>query len=453
MKTGDQRDEQPAAAVGPPQARREFLQRSAAAAAGTVAAGGAAADEGKRFRLAMVGTGQRGIYAWGAPVLQDYGDLAEFVGLCDVNPARAEVARELIGTRAPAFTDFERMVRETRPNTVIVTTIDGVHADYVCRAMELGCDVICEKPLCTEAAQARRIVETQRTTGRRLTVTLNARHAAAAVAVKELLLAGEIGEILQVNFDEFLDRRHGADYFRRWHAFSRNSGTLLCQKGSHHFDQLAWWIGSDPVEVMAYGRLAVYGRNGPFRHSHCRPCPVKERCEFHFDVTKDAAAMRLYVACEGEDGYLRDACVYREGIDVPDTTTVQVRHASGALVSYSLHAAAPYEGQFVVFNGTRGRIELREYDRQPWEVPASAEIRVTTAGGATRLIPVQAKGAGHGGADRGLRDAIFRPAAADPLGQRAGLREGLFSALVGIAGRTPIAEGRPIRIADLVRLG
>lgn len=450
MKTRDQPDERPAT-PRPPHARREFLQRSAVAAAGTVAAGGAAADEGRRSRLALVGTGHRGIHAWGAPLLRDYADRVEFVGLCDLNPARVEVAREMIGTRAPTFTDFERMVRETRPETVIVASIDATHAGYVCRAMHLGCDVICEKPLCTEAAQAQAIVDAQRATGRRLTVTLNARYGAAAMQLKELLLAGEIGEILQVNFDEFLDRRHGGDYFRRWHAFARNSGTLLCQKGVHQFDQLAWWLGSDPVEVMAYGRLAVYGRNGPFRHSHCRPCPFQERCQFHFDITQDATAMRLYVACEGEDGYLRDACVYREDIDVPDTTTVQIRHASGTLVCYSLHAAAPYEGRFVVFNGTRGRIELREYDRQPWEVPAPAEIRVTTAGGATRSIPVQARGAGHGGADTRLRDAIFRPGA-DPLGQRAGLREGLSSALVGIAGRTSIAEKRPIRIADLVRL-
>ena len=435
--------------------RREFLRQSAAAAAATSALAGtaSAADEkaGGRRRLAMVGTGHRGVLSWGAPVVKDYADLVEFVGLCDVNPERAELARELIGTRAAAYTDFEKMVRETRPNTVIVTTVDGVHADYVCKAMELGCDVICEKPLCTEAAQAQAIIDTQRRTGRTLAVTFNARYGAAAMQVKELLQAGEIGEILEVNFDEFLDRRHGADYFRRWHAFKQNSGTLLCHKASHHFDELNWWIGSEPVEVMAYGRLAVYGHNGPFRHSHCRPCPFKDRCQFHWDITKDEAAMRMYVACEDQDGYLRDGCVFRPGIDVPDTATAQIRYESGPLVCYSLNAAVPYEGQFIVFNGTRGRIELRDYHRQPWETPASAEIRVTTAGGATRLIPVQAKGEGHGGSDKRLRDAIFRPAAADPLGQRAGMREGLLSSLVGIAGYTSIAERRPVRIADLVR--
>jgi predicted dehydrogenase len=439
-----------------PRGRREFLRQAATAAAvtpalvATASATAADAQAGLR-RLAMVGTGSRGVLTWGAPVLKDYADLVEFVGLCDVNPERAELARELIGTRAPAYTDFDRMLRETRPNTVIVTTVDGVHADYVCRAMEFGCDVICEKPLCTEANQAQAIVDTQKRTGRTLTVTFNARYGSAAMQVKELLQAGTIGDILEVNYDEFLDRRHGADYFRRWHAFKQNSGTLLCHKASHHFDQLNWWIGSDPVEVMAYGRLAVYGHNGPFRHSHCRPCPFKDRCQFHWDVTKDEEAMRMYVACEDQDGYLRDGCVFRPGIDVPDTATAQIRYAAGPLVCYSLNAAVPYEGQFIVFNGTKGRIELRDFHRQPWEVSASAEIRVTTADGATRLIPVQAKGPGHGGSDKRLRDAIFRPAAADPLGQRAGMREGLMSSLVGIAGYTSIAERRPVRIADLVR--
>ena len=158
--------------------RRSFLKGvSAGAAAGAIglSAGIPSAFAASKLRLAMVGTGDRGTRMWGTPLAADYPDLLEFVGLCDVNPERAKVAQAAIGTKAPTFTDFDQMIKTTRPDSVIVTTIDGYHADYVCRAMELGCDVICEKPLCTRADQAQAIVDTQKKTGRKLTVTFNAR--------------------------------------------------------------------------------------------------------------------------------------------------------------------------------------------------------------------------------------------------------------------------------------
>lgn len=437
--------------------RRRFLTQAVVSAAALGAFGRAVrtparAAAGKR-RLAMVGTGSRGIGMWGTPLVKDYADLLEFVGLCDINPKRAKVAQELIGTTAPTFTDFAEMIRTTRPDTVIVTTVDGVHAPYVCQAMKMGCDVICEKPLCTQADQARAIRDTQRKTGRDLTVTFNVRHSNSAMKMKELLLAGEIGEIYQANYDEFLNRSHGTDYFRRWHAIQKNSGTLLCHKASHQFDELNWWIDADPVEVMAHGRLNVYGRNGPFRHAHCRGCAFKDKCAFHWDVTTSPRHMKLYVECEDCDGYFRDACVFRNSVDIPDTMTAQIRYANNVLVNYSLNAAAPYEGQFVVINGSKGRIELRNYGQQPWPVTANSELRLTKIDGTTTVIPISAAVGDHGGADKRIRDMIFRPPAADPLKQKAGMREGLMSSLVGIAGVTSIARQAPVRIPDLVNLG
>src|ERR687892_37623 len=52
------------------------------------------------------------------------------------------------GVQVPGFlaADFDRMIRETRPQVVIVTTVDATHDEYIVRALNLGCDVITEKP-------------------------------------------------------------------------------------------------------------------------------------------------------------------------------------------------------------------------------------------------------------------------------------------------------------------
>ena len=434
--------------------RRTFLKDATASAAafGALSLVGPLPSEAAapKLRLAMVGTGGRGIGMWGTPLMADYHDLLEFVGLCDINPERAQVAQTAIPTKAATFTDFDQMIKSTRPDVVIVTTVDGYHSEFVRRAMDLGCDVICEKPLCTRADHAQAIIDSQKRTGRQLTVTFNARHGGSSMKLKELLMAGEIGEVYEANYDEFLNRTHGADYFRRWHAFKQNSGTLFCHKASHHFDELNWWVNSDPLEVMAHGKLNIYGHSGPFRHANCRACVYKSDCGFYWDMTKEPWYMQLYVSCEDKDGYYRDGCVYRSGIDIYDTMTAQIKYASGALVSYSLNAAAPYEGQFIVFNGSKGRIELRNYDQQPWQVAHAAEIRLTRTSGATTVIPIPAETGEHGGADRRIRDMIFRPSGADPLNQKAGMRAGLMSSLIGVAAYTSIEQRSPVRISDLV---
>ncbi|HUU29143.1 MAG TPA: Gfo/Idh/MocA family oxidoreductase [archaeon] len=442
--------------------RREFLKNSSASAF-TLGAmmlsrplSALAAPADKKLRVALVGTGIRGSTTWGMNLKRDCRDLVEIVGLCDINPKRVEVARSWIKANIPTFTDFDQMIRTIKPESVIVTTVDAYHAYYVTRAMELGCNVLSEKPLCTEAEQAQAIIDTCKRTGRKLDVTFNARYEKSSMKLKEVLLAKEIGDIYSVYYDEFLDLDHGASYFRRWHGLKECSGTLLCHKSSHHFDELNWWIDADPVEVMAYGALNKYGKNGPFRHANCRLCVHKNKCELYYDITKDKSFMELYVGCESEDGYYRDGCLYRREINIYDTMSVQIKYSNKVQVTYTLNATVPYEGQFIVFNGSNGRIELRNYNSQPWEVPHSSELRLTRNFKDSVVIPLDVQADEffeHGGADRRIKDMLFRPDQQDPLGQRAGLRAGILSSGIGISAYTSIERKERMKIADLINLG
>ena len=152
------------------------------------------------------------------------------------------------------------MIAETKPDVVIVTTMDATHHQYICRAMELGCDAITEKPMTTDDAKARQIFDTIEKTGRSLRVTFNYRYAPLATTVRELIMEGTIGRPRHVDFSWVLDTRHGADYFRRWHREKDKSGGLLVHKSTHHFDLINWWIDSIPQTVYAQGDLHFYGR-------------------------------------------------------------------------------------------------------------------------------------------------------------------------------------------------
>ena len=90
------------------------------------------------------------------------------------------------------------MIKETKPDFVIVTTVDATHADYIVRALEAGCDVITEKPLTTTAEMCQRILDATKKTGRHLRVTFNYRYSPPRTQVKDILMSGEIGDVVHV---------------------------------------------------------------------------------------------------------------------------------------------------------------------------------------------------------------------------------------------------------------
>lgn len=431
--------------------RRKFIEGGSAAL--VCATTNLAAANQRKLRMAVVGTGSRGSFTWGREVVAGYSDVVELVGLCDHNRKRVAAAQKLIGTSAPTFTDFDRMVKATKPDTVTVTTVDGTHAKYIIRALELGCDVLSEKPLCTDEQQCQAILEAQKKTGKKVTVTFNARHGLKDKKVKELLLEKAIGDLVSVDFHEYLDTSHGADYFRRWHRMKAHSGTLLVHKASHHFDQANWWLNSTPVAVTAAGELKYYGRNNAFRGTNCRTCPHKQQCKFYWDVTKNERYVKLYVECESEDGYLRDGCVFDEKTDIYDTMSVLVKYENGVQLNYTANAFLPYEGQAISFNGTKGRIDYHEFSGGGFE---SDELRLTRSFGKSEVITdFGPKREGeHGGADASLHELIFRGLPKDdPLGLRADLRAGALASLIGIAAYRSIERGgQSVKLNDLVKL-
>lgn len=432
--------------------RRDFIQKSSLATAGLILGSSLKAEPLVKMKLAMVGTGSRGAGMWGQPVQKTYGDIVEFVGLCDINPGRVETVKAFMGVKCPTFTNFEQMMQETKPDTLIVTTVDATHHEFIIKGMEMGANIITEKPLTTDEKKCQAILEAEKRTGKRVTVTFNYRYSPHRQKMWELLRQGVIGELTSVDFHWYLDTRHGADYFRRWHRLKEKSGTLLVHKASHHFDLLNWWIDSDPETIFATGSLDFYGKNGKLRSTNCRACPYKTECPFYFDINKSQQMMGLYVANEKHDGYLRDGCVFKEDINIYDKMAATIRYANGVNVSYSLTTYSPYEGYRIAFNGTKGRMDAWIQEAGNYEVPKDDEIKVYSNFGKVESIKVP-QADGHGGGDERMKDKIFRTLAAeDTYRQSAGTRDGAMAILVGVAARNSIESGKPVKIGDLTEL-
>ena len=434
--------------------RRDFIKSAGAAAASILVSGGLplSAQPARKRLYAIVGTGHRATGMWGKDLAERYTNELEFVGLCDKNAKRAEAGRKLIGVNCPTFTNFDEMLDKSKPDLLMVTTMDSTHHQFITKALSKGIDVITEKPMVTEAVQCQAVLDAEKTYGRKITVAFNYRYAPKHEKIKEIIQSGEIGQVTSVDFSWYLDTSHGADYFRRWHRLKAGGGSLWVHKATHHFDLINWWLAADPVEVSAYGALNVYGRNGRFRHTNCRSCPHKDKCPFHWDMTKDARLMKLYAECEDVDGYYRDGCVFREDVDIYDTMSAVVRYSNGVTMSYSLNAAMPIEGYRLAFNGTKGRLEVRDYERQPWKVERDSTAFLTKNFGKHEEIEMPLMGGGHSGGDDRLRDVIFKGAKVSEHLKLPDSRAGAMSCLTGIAARTSIEQQRPVKISELVRI-
>ena len=386
---------------------------------------------GKKLRLAIVGTGGRGTSMWGYDLMKSYPDYIEFVGLCDKNEGRVETGKKIIGASCPTYTDFEKMMKETRPDVLIVTTMDSTHHHFIIRGMELGADIITEKPMTTDEKKIQAILDAEKRTGKNCRVTFNYRYSPHRAKIWELLRAGEIGDIT---------------------SLVECSGSLWVHKASHHFDLLNWWIDSDPESVYALGSLDHYGKNGTFRAENCRTCPHTSKCKFFFDITKKKNLMNLYVANEKYDGYLRDGCVFKNDVNIFDKMAATIRYKNGVQVAYSLTTYSPYEGYRIAFNGTKGRLEAWIQESRPTSDVNFDELVLFKNFGKREYIQIPFGTSGHGGGDALLKDQIFLPGIKDPYKQCASVRDGALACLVGIAARNSIATGQPVKIADLTSI-
>ncbi|GHH77174.1 dehydrogenase [Streptomyces sulfonofaciens] len=435
-------------------------------------------------RVAVVGTGHRAQTFTEGLARRPHLTVA---ALCDRNPVRIAHHRRLLAAAgepeptAWAAEDFERMLKAEDIEQVLVTTMDSTHDQYVVAALKAGCRVVTEKPMTMDAERCRRILRTLERTGGDLCVAFNYRFNPVHELVRRHLADGAIGEVLSVHFEWDLDVRHGADYFRRWHREKANSGGLTVHKSGHHFDLVNWWLGARPQQVFGYGGLGFYGREAGTRNGYRRAyerahgSPAAADDPFALHLADDPGLRSLYLDAESQDGCLRDRNVFGDGITIEDDMALVVRYATGATMSYHLHAYAPGEGYRVVFNGSGGRLEL-DVVESTWQPPRAradsargsvhGDTAAAQAGGAAVTVgplwrppyrvPVPAfDHAGHGGGDARMLDALFGPvgpAAEAPGIDPATAVDGALALATGLAANESFATGAPVDITDVVEI-
>jgi len=444
----------------------------------------------KQRRYAVAGTGARAaLYVDG--LLGVHARDGSIVAWCEPNPARAAFYdARLKAAGAPAVPTYgpdsvEQMIRAERVDSVIVTSPDHTHADVAARALDAGADVVLEKPVATSPEGCRQVASALDRATAGLSVTFNYRYAPRNAELRRIVAAGEIGTATAVHFEWMLDTVHGADYFRRWHRDKANSGGLLVQKASHHFDLVNWWLDDAPATVFARGGLKFYGDAASGREASAMPRPERgtpgepggptpdgARDPFLLDLRSDDTSRLLYLEGEQHDGYRRDQDVFSPGVTIEDTMSAMIGYRRGATLTYSLVAYAPWEGYRVSITGTKGRAELDVVERAASTIGPDGAVLTDAsvphglgAGSAARTVgqrltvqklwheardvAIPEGDGAHGGGESALLHDLFVGTREDPLGQRATWRDGLRAVAVGLAANRSMDSGMPVGIDEL----
>lgn len=172
---------------------------------------------------------------------------------CDRDEEKLKAVRtELPGL---AFTaDYEEMLKMPEVEIVAVYTPDSFHGEHIAAAFRAGKDVICTKPLINDMADARKVLDSARQTGKKLLVGQSTRFFEPFLRQRRAFERGEIGEL------EFADAHyiHRMDWFYEKSPWAATDTDWIFLGMSHPIDLLRWYLG--PVEeVQALGRRSALG--------------------------------------------------------------------------------------------------------------------------------------------------------------------------------------------------
>lgn len=398
------------------------------------------------MRIALVGASMR-IRAFVEALKSDYADSHQICGLMDIDEGKMLGFNEVVGLELPCYTDFDHMCDKVKPDLLLISTVDCFHRDYIVRALDRKISCIAEKPLCVNAEQCCDIIATQQRNPEVFAATShNARYHVAARAVKKLLDDGVIGQVNSVNYTEMLDREHGTSYFRRWNSIKAISGGLAIHKASHHFDKINWWLNSKAKTVSAYGGLRCFGAEAsPFRGHHCSTCPYFDQCAYAIDYEKEEIYHKLFFKHNHAGAYRPDRCVFSPEIDIEDFISAGIEYGNGVLVNYTLSAHCNYEGETIIFEGNKGRLEMIRRKRPEGEFSSVEIFRFGTT--KPEKIDLKLESGTHGGADKRLYRDLF---GGEKSGRLATLDDGIQAVLVGVAVNESIKTGQSIDVASLI---
>ncbi|MFC4598456.1 Gfo/Idh/MocA family protein [Cohnella hongkongensis] len=199
-----------------------------------------------RLRIGMIGTG--GIAEWHGRQLLELPEV-EIVAITDTSEASRGKFVGKFGLREAAqFADYRTMLEEAELDAVVICSPHTLHYEQATDALNKGLHALIEKPMTCSSAEAERLIETAKRSGKILQVSYQRHFQPEFLYIKEAIERGEIGKLTSVTASLYQEWRQGTPGTWRQNP-ALSGGGFLMDSGSHIIDVLLWTTGLTPVEV------------------------------------------------------------------------------------------------------------------------------------------------------------------------------------------------------------
>lgn len=408
----------------------------------------------KKFTVAIIGMGGRG-RAYTREMLK-HPDKYEVVAICDINETRINDAKNDFGIKEEQVLRHEDdFFSKKRADICVVSTQDQDHVRHAIKALELGYDVLCEKPISDSEEECRKLLKAQKKYGGKVFVCHVLRYAPAFVKLKELIDSKVIGDVVMIDHIEQVYYFHQAHSYVRGNWRRReDTSPMIIAKSCHDLDLLQWYIGSECDTISSIGDLRFFKKeNQPEGASdRCTDCKYVDTCAYSAvkgyikdrfwgtDLITNVRPVTNEAIYEGLKTSPYGRCVFACDNTVVDNQIVTMRFKNGVTANLRMTAFTRDGGRIIKVYGTYGEIDFDSHNE-------FIDVRVfgkdTVRYNTKELVE---HGYGHGGGDAGIIKGLY-DMLTGKMAELTTLAASIESHLMGFAAeKSRLAGGELIKI-------
>ncbi len=308
-------------------------------------------------------------------------ELLKIVGVADPNPVRRKIAMEKFGfSEDMCFECAEELAKKGKlADAIINGTMDEQHIETAIPLLECGYDMLLEKPFAVNEEEAVLLRDCAKKNNSKVMICHVLRYTPFYYGIKERIVKGEIGEIINIQTTEHVSYHHlSTSYVRgKWANSKKSHTTMLLAKCCHDIDIMMWMMSETrPTQIASFGgKFQFKPENAPKdAGTICmKDCPHVDTCVY--------STKRLYIdhpdrwafyvwdklehienptiedkiaLMKSDSPYAR--CIYKCDNDVVDHQSVLVNFESGATGTHNMVGGSSQSLRKIHIIGTKGEI-------------------------------------------------------------------------------------------------
>lgn len=375
----------------------------------------------RQLTAILIGAGNRG--GGYSKIMAQMPDKYRVVAVADPNRADRDYICGLHGISSEhCYHSWEDILAKPKmADIAMICTVDDLHYEPAMKAIELGYDLMLEKPVAITARECADIAEAASKKGVKVLVCHVLRYTDFYGAVKKTIMGGALGDVISMDMVEAIGNTHFAHSFVRgnWHT-TQNSAPMLLAKSCHDLDMAQWLLDKPCKKVSSFGSLVHFREenapDGAPKSCVDGDCPVRESCPYdclHFyrslpvtngwqqtvvsGIAKDRCNPAWVEVVEGLRTKDYGLCVYHANNDVLDNQMVIMEFEGGTTVNLTVNAFNR-GGRHIRIYGTKGELTAYMKDKQlQLYTYEDKQIRMVPVAEVDEHIT-----GGHGGGDEGI---------------------------------------------------